>query len=161
VFATAYDQYALRAFAASAVDYLIKPVEPDALARAVFRLRERQANVDARLASRPPPKRLVGKRLQRIPVLPVENIAYCVAEDELVFAATVEGLFLLNATLGDLEARLDPEHFVRVYKSAIVNPAKVAEIDPNTRSSGSVRLVTGETLELSRRYAARLRELLG
>lgn len=83
------------------------------------------------------------------------------AEDELVFAATAEGRFLLNATLRDLEARLDPDQFVRVHKIAIVNLAKVADIDPDTRSSGPVRLVTGETLELSRRNAPRLRELLG
>ena len=161
VFVTAYDQYALQAFAANALDYLLKPVEPEPLARAVSRLRERQSNVDALLASRPPLKRLVGKRLQRLHVLPVETIAYFVAEDELVFAATAEGRFLLNSTLRDLEARLDADQFVRVHKSAIVNLAKVAEIDPDTRSSGSVRLATGETLELSRRYAARLRELLG
>ena len=161
VFVTAYDQYALQAFAANALDYLLKPVEPEPLARAVARLRERQSNVDALLASRPPLKRLVGKRQQRLHVLPIETIFHVIAEDELVFAITVEGRYLLNATLRDLEARLDPDQFVRVHKSAIVNLAKVAEIDPDTRSSGSVRLVTGETLELSRRYAARLRELLG
>ncbi len=161
VFVTAYDQYALQAFAANALDYLLKPVEPEPLARAVGRLRERQANLDALVQSRPPLKRLVGKRLQRLHVLPAESISYVLAEDELVFAATAEGRFLLNSTLRDLESRLDPAHFIRVHKSAIVNLAHVAEIDPDSRSSGSLRLLSGETLELSRRYAARLREVLG
>ncbi len=161
VFVTAYDQYALDAFAANALDYLLKPVEPETLARAVTRLRERQANLDALIQSRPPLKRLVGKRLQRLHVLPVESVSHVLAEDELVFAVTPEGRYLLNATLRDLESRLDPAHFVRVHKSAIVNLAHVAEIDPDSRSSGSLRLLSGETLELSRRYAVRLRELLG
>jgi len=161
VFVTAYDQYALQAFAANALDYLLKPVEPEALARAVGRLRERQANLDALVRSRPPLQRLVGKRLQRLHVFPVESISHLFAEDELVFAATADGRFLLNSTLRDLESRLDPAHFIRVHKSAIVNLAHVAEIDPDSRSSGSLRLLSGETLELSRLYAARLRELLG
>jgi two-component system LytT family response regulator len=161
VFATAYDQYAIQAFEANAVDYLLKPIEADRLASAVARLRERQPNLDSLLQSRPPLKRLVGKRLQRMHVLPVEAIDYFLAEDELVFAINPDGRHLLNTTLRDLESRLDPEHFARVHKSAIVNLAKVTEIDPDSRSSGSVRLSSGQSLELSRRYAARLRELLG
>lgn len=161
VFATAYDQYAIQAFEANAVDYLLKPIEADRLARAVARLRERQSGLDALIQSRPPLRRIVGKRLQRMHVLPVEQIEYLIAEDELVFAATADGRYLLNTTLRDLESRLDPEHFVRVHKSSIVNLAKVTEIDPDSRSSGSVRLHSGQSIELSRRYASRLRELLG
>lgn len=161
VFATAYDQYAIKAFEASAVDYLLKPVEADRLASAIVKLREKQTSLDRLMQARPPLKRLVGKRLQRMHVLPVDAIECFVSEDELVFAANPEGRFLLNTTLRDLEARLDAEQFARVHKSAIVNLAKVVEIDPDSRSSGSVRLESGQCLELSRRYAARLRELLG
>jgi two-component system LytT family response regulator len=161
VFVTAYDQYAIQAFEANAVDYLLKPVEADRLQKAVAKLRDKQVGVDRLLQSRPPLKRLVGKRLQKMHVLPVETIECFIAEDELVFAANPDGRFLLNTTLRDLESRLDADQFARVHKSAIVNLAKVVEIDPDSRSSGSVRLQSGQSLELSRRYAARLRDLLG
>lgn len=161
IFATAYDQYAIQAFEANAVDYLLKPIEPERLARAVARLRDKQTSVGKLLRSRPPLQRLAGKRLQRLHVLGVESIEAFVADEELVFAVNAEGRFLLNSTLRDLEARLNPEQFVRIHKSAIVNLAKVTEIDPDSRSSGSVRLESGQALELSRRYATKLRELLG
>lgn len=161
IFATAYDQYAIRAFEANAVDYLLKPIEADRLSLAVARLRERQSSLDAFLRSRPPLKRLVGKRLQRLHVLPVEQIEYFLADGELVFAVTAAGRHLLNTTLRDLESRLAPDQFIRIHKSAIVNLSHVAELDPDSRSSGSVRLLSGESIELSRRYAARLRNLLG
>jgi two-component system LytT family response regulator len=161
VFVTAYDRYAIQAFEANAVDYLLKPVEPERLARAVVKLRERRTNLDGLIQSRPPSKRLIGKRLQRMHVLSVESIEYFICENELVFAAGADGRFLLNTTLRNLETRLDPEQFTRVHKSAIVNLAKVVEIDPDSRSSGSVRLQSGQCIELSRRQAAGLRELLG
>lgn len=161
IFTTAFDQYAIQAFEANAVDYLLKPVEADRLARAVAKLRDRQTNLDRLLHSRPSVKRLVGKRLQRMHVLAVETIEAFVAEDELVFAVRPEGRYLLNTTLRDPESRLDPDQFTRIHKSAVVNLAKVAEIDPDSRSSGSVRLESGQTLELSRRYASKLREVLG
>ncbi|MBL8236359.1 MAG: response regulator [Bryobacterales bacterium] len=161
IFATAYDQYAIRAFEANAVDYLLKPIEADRLSLAVARLRERQSSLDAFLRSRPPLKRLVGKRLQRLHVLPVEQIEYFLADGELVFAVTAAGRHMLNTTLRDLESRLAPDQFIRIHKSAIVNLSHVAELDPDSRSSGSVRLLSGESIELSRRYAARLRNLLG
>jgi two-component system LytT family response regulator len=127
----------------------------------VARLRDKQTSVEKLLRSRPHLQRLAGKRLQRLHVLGVESIEAFVADEELVFAVNAEGRFLLNSTLRDLEARLNPEQFVRIHKSAIVNLAKVTEIDPDSRSSGSVRLESGQALELSRRYAAKLRELLG
>lgn len=161
IFATAYDQYAIQAFEANAVDYLLKPIEPERLTRAVARLKEKQTSVERLLRSRPPLQRLAGKRLQRLHVLAVESIEAFVSDEELVFAVNAEGRFLLNSTLRDLEARLDPSQFVRIHKSAIVNLAKVTEIDPDSRSSGSVRLESGQSLELSRRYAAKLREMLG
>ncbi len=162
VFVTAYDQYAIRAFEESAVDYLLKPVEPERLARAVEKLLQRTVRApDALLRSLPPMKRLVGKRLQKMHVLQVSDIESFSAEDELVFASTNEGRFLVNMTLRDLESRLDSGEFARVHKAAIVNLARVAEIDPDSRSSGCVRLASGQTVELSRRYAAQLRHRLG
>lgn len=162
VFATAFDQYALKAFEANAVDYLLKPIEQDRLAKALAKVLERRPDgVGKLLASRPPLKRIAGKRLQRIHVLGVDAIEAFICEDELVFAMNREGRFLVNLTLRELEAKLDPEQFARIHKSTIVNLSAVSEIDADSRSTGSVRLASGATLEMSRRYAAKVKELLG
>jgi two-component system LytT family response regulator len=166
VFVTAYDNYALQAFEVSAVDYLLKPVEEERLARAVAKLRDQAARdgIDRLLATLQKSQtlqRIVGKRLQKLHVLAVDAIDAFVAEDELVFAVTASGRFLVDRTLRDLEARLDPERFARVHKRAIVNLAKIKEIEPIVKAGASARLESGQTIEISRRYAHELRQKLG
>lgn len=166
VFVTAYDQYALQAFEVSAVDYLLKPVEEERLMRAVARLRE-QASRDGvarlltALGKARPLERVVGKRLHRLRVLPVETVEAFVADGELVFAVTADGRFLVERTLRDLEAGLDPDRFARVHKQAIVNLAKLAELEPIVKGGATARLAGGEVIEISRRYAQGLRQKLG
>jgi DNA-binding LytR/AlgR family response regulator len=102
VFVTAWDQYALQAFDVNAVDYLVKPVEEDKLARAIGRLRERSPSEGmTRLAAvvRKPVRRIVGKHLHKLQMLPVETVEAFIAEGELVFALTAEGRFLVERTL--------------------------------------------------------------
>jgi two-component system LytT family response regulator len=166
VFVTAYDNYALQAFEVSAVDYLLKPVEEERLARAVAKLRDQAARdgIDRLLATLQKSQtlqRIVGKRLQKLHVLALDAIDSFVAEDELVFAVNASGRFLVDRTLRDLEARLDPERFARVHKRAIVNLAKIKEIEPIVKAGASARLESGQTIEISRRYAHELRQKLG
>jgi two-component system LytT family response regulator len=166
VFVTAYEEYALRAFEVSAVDYLMKPVEEERLARAVNSLGDRSSRggiekLLAVLHRGQPLQRIVGKRLHKLHVLPVESIQAFLAEQELVFAVTPQGRFLVNSTLRDLEARLDPDCFARAHKQTIVNLAKIAELEPILKGGAVARLENGEPIEISRRYAVGLRAKLG
>ncbi len=166
VFATAFDQYALNAFEVSAVDYLLKPIEAERLEQAITRLRDRNPTSDverllAHLNTNQFLKRITVKRLQKYHVLAIESIEAFVAEDELVFAVTSQGRFLVSATLRDLEAKLDPSQFARVHKQTIANLTKIVELEPILKGGATARLAGGATIEISRRYAPALRDKLG
>ena len=175
VFATAFDQYALSAFEVSAVDYLLKPVEEERLRGAVEKLRTRiggsaklGGDVErllAHLAAVPANggwlQRITAKRLQKYHVLPVESIEFFEAADELVFAVTPQGRFLVNSTLRDLETKLDPAQFARVHKATMANLTKIAELEPIVKGGATARTAGGNTIEISRRYAPSLRDKLG
>jgi two-component system LytT family response regulator len=176
IFATSYDRYALQAFEVSAVDYLLKPVEPERLEKALGKARERLqardgskqtlANLErlaAALAQTPRAymERVVGHRGPRMHVLPLRQVHGFVAEDELVFALLAEGRMMVNYTLRDLESKLDPEKFTRVHKQTIVNLASVTEIEPLSSGGAMARLQGGTTIEISRRYRGALQERLG
>jgi DNA-binding LytR/AlgR family response regulator len=165
VFVTAYDQHALEAFDVSAVDYLVKPVTKERLARAVARLREREAHhappEDAqKVASRPPLQRIIGKQRRSYYVLTLEAIEAFVADQALVFAVTGSGRFLVEVTLRTLEERLDAERFARVHKQTIVNLGHLHELTPVSTGGATARLRSGHVIEISRRYAPLLRRLL-
>jgi two-component system LytT family response regulator len=176
IFATSYDHYALQAFEVSAVDYLLKPVEQERLEKAVAKARQsmeaRQGSKHAlanleRLAAalsqapRAYLERVVGRRGTRLHVLPLRQVHGFVAEDELVFALIGDGRMLVNYTLRDLEAKLDPEKFARVHKQTIVNLASIAEIEPLASGGAMARLQSGGSIEISRRYRGGLQEKLG
>lgn len=166
VFVTAYDEYALRAFEVSAVDYLLKPVEPERLKQAMERLRrppavrpvERLVNA---LGTHESLRRVVGKRLHKLHVLPVDQIEAFQVEDELVFAFNSAGRFVVDKTLRALEAALDSTQFVRVHKRAIVNLSHLALLEPISKGGATARLTSGEIVKISRRYQPELRRRLG
>jgi len=85
-------------------------------------------------------QRIAGKRLQKLHVLQVSAIECFLAEDELVFAVTPNGKFLVNSTLQDLESRLDSADFSRVHKQAIVNLSKIVELEPILKGGATARL---------------------
>ena len=165
VFVTAYDRFALQAFDVNAVDYLLKPVSEVRLLEAIARLRERDAHAGlARLLTAmqqgPPLRRIVGKFGNTLHVVPIDTIEAFVSEQELVFAHTATGRFLLNKTLRDLEARLDGATFVRVHKQAIINVDKVDVLESTGAGGTSARLTGGQAIPVSRRYAQPLRRIL-
>lgn len=166
VFVTAYDRYAVQAFETSAVDYLVKPVTDERLRRAVANLHDRTAQASvarlvATLQKGSALRRIAGRHLHTWHVLPVEAIEAFVADQELVFAITETGRFLVNTTLRQLEERLDTERFARVHKRAIVNLEKLAVVEPIPRGGATARLRGGQAIEISRRYAPALRQKLG
>lgn len=166
IFVTAYDQYALKAFEVSAVDYLMKPVEPERLEKALAKVRGRPTlssleKLTAALTPRSYLERVVGRRGTRLFVLPLTQVQAFVAEDELVFALMPEGRVMVGYTLRDLELKLDPDKFARVHKQTIVNLASIAEIEPLGSGGAMSRLQGGASIEISRRYRGTLREKLG
>lgn len=127
IFTTAYDRFAIDAFQAMAVDYLLKPVSEDALAQALAKWQRLRAQVGANiarwLASTAPRwrQRLVGRKGAQHHALAIAQVAYVVSVDKLAFAVTLDGSrYLLEQTLADLEAELDPERFFRVSRQLLV-----------------------------------------
>ena len=133
IFTTAFDHYAVRAFEANAVDYLLKPFRAERLAEALERARRdlaRPSDADERLtkllseisqAKAAPLDRFTVRSGTRQLILRADEILWFGAEDKLVFAATASDRHWINFTLDQLEQRLDPAKFQRVHRGAIVN----------------------------------------
>jgi two-component system LytT family response regulator len=140
IFITAYDRYALRAFDVHALDYLLKPVDErrfrEAMARIKQHLRSRQtAAINERLlamlahrSASPWPSRLAVKDGDRIVLVDVADIDWIEAADYYVELHVGGQSLLHRETMQNLEARLDPEQFVRVHRSAIVNQRRIKEL---------------------------------
>ncbi|MEZ0483984.1 LytR/AlgR family response regulator transcription factor [Fibrella aquatica] len=181
VFATAYDQYAIRAFEENSVDYLLKPVETERLERTIAKIRHlagsqsvgsRPALVNPyadnlmRLLEQMKPKKelysISVKTGEKIILLPLSDVAYFEAEEKYVFVATTDGpKYLTSYTLTTLCERL-PDTFVRVSRSAVVNSHRIRECQKQfdgkfvltLNDKKATRLTTGST------YADAIRQLL-
>jgi len=172
VFVTAYEQYAVQAFEAHAVDYLLKPVEPMRLARALQRAQDRLERDDVRASARVAKAvasiEAAGSRgfLRRLPVrhgddvvlLPVERIAALEARDDTVRVTTAANeRFTAHVRLKDLEARLDQERFVRLSRSVICNSDLIARVTPLDGGLLQFTLASGLRLTASRMQSRKLR----
>jgi two-component system response regulator LytT len=175
VFVTAFDQYAIDAFDVNAVDYLLKPVEPERLGTAVERVRKRLA------AEKPPQKPDLDQLLQMLGdrqgrreqlAIKVEDRFLLVQTDEVVHASVEDEQIrvVTNSlsgtsnyrTLDELQARLDPAVFWRVHRSHLVNINKIKEIVPWFSRNYILRMKDGKGSEIpvSRSQTRRLREYL-
>ncbi len=172
IFVTAYDQYALKAFDAHAVDYLLKPFALDrlktALERARALLREPQARpfqaAELAAAARPPGQtleRVVVKDGTRVHIIPVGKLDYAEAQDDYVGLHSEKKTYLKQQTISSLEEQLDPRRFVRIHRSYLVNLERIARIEPYTKDSRVAVLHDGSQLPVSRSGHSRLKELLG
>jgi two-component system LytT family response regulator len=173
VFVTAYDAHALRAFEVHALDYLLKPFDRERFTRALARAREalarREADgLDERLATllaarsaRPYATRLAVKSGGRVRLVKAEEVDWIEAASNYVRLHVGGERHLLRETMAALEARLDPERFVRIHRSTIVNLDRVRELEPYFHGDYVVKLHDGRRLTLSRTYRERLEERLG
>jgi len=155
IFVTAYDQYAMRAFDAHAVDYLLKPFSMErfelALERAKARRGERRLPLE--LAARAPaerPQRIVVKDGTRVHVIPLDKLDYVEAQDDYIALHAGGKSHLKQQPIASLEATLDPARFVRIHRSAIVNLERVARIEPYGQDSRIAILTDGTRLPVSR-----------
>jgi two-component system LytT family response regulator len=169
IFATAYDVYAMRAFDAHAVDYLLKPFSAErfekALERAKQRLGEKTTDpVELAAAARPPEQfieRIVVKDGPAVHVIPVEKLDYAEAQDDYVALKSDKKTYLKQQTISSLESMLDPARFIRIHRSHLVNLDRVARIEAYTKDSKIAVLRDGTQLPVSRAGYARLKSLLG
>lgn len=168
IFVTAYDQYAMRAFEVHAVDYLLKPVGRERFEAALERAKSRVGDkmpppAELAAAARSPKQfleRIVIKDGTRVTLIPVGKLDYAEAQDDYVALASDGKKHLKQQTIASLEACLDPEQFVRVHRSYIVNFARVARIEPYGKDSRLAILTDGARLPVSRAGYARLKVLL-
>lgn len=174
IFATAYDEYALRAFDVHAVDYLLKPFDRERFRVALARARQRIARGDEDVLERV--RRLVAEarregedHLERLLVeergkeilVTVASIDWLEASGNYVTVHAGGRSHLVRSTLKSLVARLPSRRFVRVHRSAAVNLDRVVELRPQGRGDYTIVLDGGAVVPMSRRYRARLREALG
>ncbi|HSC46141.1 MAG TPA: response regulator [Candidatus Acidoferrum sp.] len=167
IFVTAYDEYAMKAFEVHAIDYLLKPVGKERLAAALQRVEAKpvKSPVAAELAAsaRQPGKfveRIVVKDGTRVTLVPVAKLDYAEAQDDYVALASEGKKHLKQQTIASLEAALDPNHFVRIHRSYVVNLERVTRIEPYGKDSRVVVLTSGARLPVSRAGYSRLQALL-
>ncbi|HSB62885.1 MAG TPA: response regulator [Thermoanaerobaculia bacterium] len=166
IFVTAYDQYALKAFDANAVDYLLKPFDrarfDTALARARARLASGETPAKDLLVSRGAPlSRVVVKDGVAVTVLPVSKIDYVKAEDDYVLLRADGRNHLKNQTLASLEETLPKERFVRVHRSYLLNLDRLVRLEPSPTGAPMAVLADGARIPVSRTGAQRLHDRLG
>jgi two-component system LytT family response regulator len=174
IFATAYEQYAIRAFELHALDYLLKPFDQARFKEAIKHAKERFRSVrqsDGRMqisalleSIKNKPQyldRLVIKAGGRITFLSTDEINWIQADDKYVHLHTSKASPMVRQTLSAMEAQLDPKKFRRVHRSAIVNVARIKELQPLFSGEHSILLEDGTKLTLSRNYKDKLFELLG
>lgn len=167
IFTTAYDEYAVRAFEAQAVDYLMKPIQRDRFDRAVKKVLSlaTPASPDAvalaeGAAGEGYQHRIVVKDGGSIRIIPAIDILYLEADDDYVRVFTPGAKFLKKATLTRLEKTLDPQQFVRVHRSYIIPVGSVAKIEPYEKESHIAILHSGARVPVSKAGLARLKEVL-
>ena len=175
IFVTAYNEYAIQAFEVNALDYLLKPVDCERLDKAVERAKSRlaQSNRDDKLDSRfralledisTGPKfvkRLTIKLTGRTILLPTDEIDWVETHGNYVKVHAGRESHLIRGTMQSLEMKLNPEKFVRVHRSAIVNVEKIKEIYPRSNGDQDLVLHNGQQLMLSRHYRDKFFALLG
>ena len=168
IFTTAYDTYAMRAFDAHAVDYLLKPFSLERFRMAVERARERigippPPPADLAAAARGPAhyaSRVVVKDGTKVHIIPTDRLEYAEAQDDYVALHSEGKTWLKPQTIASLETMLDPQQFVRIHRSYIVNLALVARIEPHAKDSRIAVLTSGSRLPISRAGYDRLKALL-
>lgn len=168
IFVTAYDQYAMRAFEVHAVDYLLKPIGRERFEAALERAKSRMGAklppaFELSAAARPPQQfleRLVVKDGTKVTLIPVGKLDYAEAQDDYLALASQGKKHLKQQTIAGLEAGLNPDSFVRIHRSYIVNLERVVRIEPYGKDSRLAILNDGTRLPVSRAGYARLKALL-
>lgn len=168
VFTTAYSQYALRAFETLSIDYLLKPIEPALLGRALTKI---ERLLETRNAPRPDyaalaaelaravkggavaepdfPARLPSRMGEKIEFVEVAKVTHFYAEDKVTLAATPAREYIVDFTISELEQKLDPKKFIRVHRGSIINIEYILEVHTWFGGKLVVRLNDGKRTEVT------------
>jgi two-component system LytT family response regulator len=173
IFVTAYDEHAIRAFEANALDYLLKPYSDErfrsAMSRARARLDERglrdfaervRQMLTSEVVKGPPVERIVIKGRGTTRFLDVTEVECIEAAGMYVMLYTSGKELLHRSSLTNIEAKLDPRHFIRIHRSAIVNLARVSHLEPISHGEFEVVLKSGKRVRLSRTYRGTVEQRL-
>ena len=171
VFCTGYTEHALRAFEVNALDYLLKPFDDEralrTLDRAAARLgrpdrevRERIEKVLASTESESFLERIPIRRSGKVEIIDLDDVEWIAAAGNYVELHAEGRRHLYRSALSKLVRRLDPDRFVRIHRSAVVNVERVRELEPTPQGDWKLRLDTGARLRLSRRFREALQMLV-
>ena len=171
VFVTAFDQYAMRAFDAAAVDYLLKPFGENRFRAALEKIRHRtdeirppELSTELKNAVRPTGEyleRIVVKDGARVHVIAAGKLDYAEAQDDYVALRSEGKTWLKQQTIASLETALHPKRFVRVHRGYLVNIERITRIEPNTKDTWIAVLVDGTRVPVSRGGYGRFNSLIG
>lgn len=168
IFVTAYDQYAIRAFEKNAVDYLLKPLDQDrfktAVERAINRMKSEQNNVGELLRNMKTENRtsydshIFVQKSEKLLNLPVDEIMFLEASGDYTILTTKNDQFVSSSGIGKLEEILNPEMFIRVHRSTIINIHFLKEIEKHFNGGMIVKMHNGKSFPVSRTYAKLIRK---
>ncbi|MFL9484632.1 LytR/AlgR family response regulator transcription factor [Chitinophagaceae bacterium LWZ2-11] len=169
IFTTAFEEYAIKAFEAHAVDYLLKPFSKDRFNKAIQKIQQQPKAEDkteavletASLTMPAQSNRIVVKDGGKIKIIPIPQIQYLEAADDYVKIVTKDGSFLKKKTMQYFEDTLGVEQFIRIHRSYIVNVQLITRIEPYEKDSHLAILSTGQKLQVSKAGYAKLKEALG
>lgn len=168
IFTTAFDEYAIRAFEANAIDYLLKPFSEERFKKAIDKFLEKGNNVvqsesvqkvvQAGLLSQA--DKIVVKIGAKVKIIPLQDVQYLEADDDYVRIVTPEGQFLKNKTMQHFEHILDPAQFVRVHRSYIVHINQITRIEPYQKENHLAVLRDGKQIPVSKTGYSKLKVIL-
>jgi len=168
IFCTAYDQYAIKAFEKNAVDYILKPLDQErfklGVERAINRMRMEQNNVGELLRNLKTENKtsydshIFVQKSEKLLNLPVDEIVYLEASGDYTILTTKNDQFVSSSGIGKLEEILNPEIFIRVHRSTIINLNFLKEIEKHFNGGMVVKMQNGKSFPVSRTYAKLIRK---
>lgn len=171
IFTTAFDEYAIKAFEAQAIDYLLKPFSKERFDKALQKYTQLQKSeipqtqgdeyAKKQIAPKEEANRIVVKTGNNIRIVPTQDILYLEAYDDYVKIYTQEGFFLKKKTMNHYESVLDSQRFLRVHRSYIINIQQITRIEMLEKDSHIAILRTGSKVPLSKTGYPKLKEMLG
>jgi len=168
IFTTAFDEYAIKAFEVNAIDYLLKPIHPERLEKALQKIRNVAPSIESATDLQSPKKfinpdyskRIVVKTNGKIRILPLNEVYFIESSDDYIKIHTENQYFLKHQTMGNCEQQLPPDQFVRIHRSYLINIAHIHKIELYEKDQYCAILRNNTKLAISRSGYANLKSVL-
>ena len=168
IFSTAYDQYAIQAFEKNALDYLLKPIDEErfkiAVNRAIERIEQDESNIGALISTINREKgesyssHIFVQKSEKLLNIPVTEIIHLEASGDYTILTTGNDQYLSSTGISKLENKLNPEVFIRIHRSTIINLEKLKEIEKHFNGGLVVKMINGKSFPVSRTYAKEIKK---